>query len=77
MHRETIKRYRTMTQEKKPNAMTRPSKKNCTDAFIDMACRWLEDNLYDYAGEDKKRNIVSCDNAIYLRASNKQRRIKL
>ena len=36
-----------------------------TDAFIEKACEWLKSNLYDYAGEDDKRNIVPFDDAIF------------
>ncbi len=36
-----------------------------TDAFIKKACEWLKSNLYNYAGEDDKRNIVPFDNAIF------------
>ena len=36
-----------------------------TDAFIEKACEWLKSNLYDYAGEDDKRNIVPFDNSIF------------
>lgn len=36
-----------------------------TDTFIDKACEWLKSNLYDYAGEDDKRNIVPFDEAVY------------
>lgn len=36
-----------------------------TDTFIDKACEWLKSNLYDYAGEDDKRNIVPFDDAIF------------
>lgn len=36
-----------------------------TDAFIKKACKWLEDNLYDYAGKDDKRNIVPFDKSIF------------
>jgi len=35
------------------------------DAFIKKACEWLKSNLYDYAGEDDKRNIVPFDDAVY------------
>ena len=35
------------------------------DAFIEKACGWLKSNLYDYAGEDDKRNIVPFDDAIF------------
>ena len=35
------------------------------DAFIEKACEWLKSNLYDYAGEDDKRNIVPFDDAIF------------
>lgn len=36
-----------------------------TDAFIEKACGWLKSNLYDYAGEDDKRNIVPFDNSVF------------
>ena len=36
-----------------------------TDAFIEKACEWLKSNLYGYAGEDDKRNIVPFDDAIF------------
>jgi hypothetical protein len=36
-----------------------------TDAFIEKACEWLKSNLYDYAGEDGKRNIVPFDSSIF------------
>ena len=36
-----------------------------TEAFIEKACEWLEDNLYDYAGMDDKRNIVPFDKSIF------------
>ena len=36
-----------------------------TNAFIEKACEWLKSNLYNYAGEDDKRNIVPFDNAIF------------
>ena len=35
------------------------------DYFIEKACEWLKSNLYNYAGEDDKRNIVPFDNAIF------------
>jgi hypothetical protein len=36
-----------------------------TDVFIEKACEWLKSNLYDYAGEDDKRNIVPFDSSIF------------
>jgi hypothetical protein len=36
-----------------------------TDAFIEKACKWLKDKLYDYAGEDDKRNIVPFDSSVF------------
>lgn len=33
--------------------------------MLEKACKWLEDNLYDYAGEDDKRNIVPFDKSIF------------
>ena len=33
--------------------------------MLDKACEWLKSNLYDYAGEDDKRNIVPFDDAIF------------
>ena len=36
-----------------------------TDAFIEKAVEWLKSNLYDYAGEDDKRNIVPFDSSIF------------
>ena len=36
-----------------------------TDAFIEKACEWLKSNLYNYAGEDDKRNIVPFDSSIF------------
>ena len=36
-----------------------------SDAFIEKACKWLEDKLYDYAGEDDKRNIVPFDSSVF------------
>ena len=35
------------------------------DAFIKKACKWLEDNLYDYAGFDDRKNIVPFDESIF------------
>ena len=31
----------------------------------DVVRKWLEDNLYDYAGFDDKRNIVPFDESIF------------
>lgn len=45
-----------------------------TEAFIEKACKWLEDNLYDYAGEDDKRNIVPFDKSIFEDFKNYMRR---
>lgn len=36
-----------------------------TDTFIKKAYEWLKSNLYDYAGEDDKRNIVPFDSSIF------------
>lgn len=36
-----------------------------TDAFIEKACKWLKDKLYDYTGEDDKRNIVLFDSSVF------------
>ena len=38
---------------------------NTRKKLVDKACEWLKSNLYDYAGEDDKRNIVPFDDAIF------------
>ena len=36
-----------------------------TDAFIDKAFEWLKSNLYNYAGEDGKKNIVPFNDSVF------------
>ena len=59
-------------RQKDPNYPTYNWETEISDAYeqgykdaIDKACEWLKSNLYDYAGEDDKRNIVPFDSSVF------------